>query len=41
MILVVIRMKVLPEKHLVLSQTNTLLIDSMKTEPGETHPPLP
>jgi len=35
MILVVIRMKVLPEKRLVLSQTITLLIGSMKTEPGD------
>jgi quinol monooxygenase YgiN len=32
MILVVIRMKVLPEKHLELSQTITLLTGSIRTE---------
>ncbi|MBA4395338.1 MAG: antibiotic biosynthesis monooxygenase [Desulfobacca sp.] len=34
MILVVIRMKVLPEKHLELSQTIALLIRSIRTEKG-------
>jgi quinol monooxygenase YgiN len=34
MILVVIRMKVLPEKHLELSQTITLLTGSIRTEKG-------
>ena len=34
MILVVIRMKVLPEKHLELSQTIALLIGSIRTEKG-------
>lgn len=34
MILVVIRMKVLPNKRLELSQTITSLIDSMRTDPG-------
>jgi len=34
MILVIIRMKVLAEKHKELSQTIALLIDSMRTEKG-------
>jgi quinol monooxygenase YgiN len=37
MILVVIRMEVLPEKHLELSQTITLLIGSIRSEKGCLH----